>query len=196
MNMNSADPPELGRQAQRDASEDRQPVHRHRWFLIAGVIVLVAATVVGGYYYWRSTFYESTDDAYIEGHPVLVSARVSGNVKRVHVGDNQHVQAGTLLVEIDPCDYQARLDRSLAAVEAAQAVERQAVADINVADAKLTQERQDLQRYEKLAKENAVATQILDHSRASTQVAEANLCDPHAPGLRSCANGREQSGRR
>ncbi len=140
-----------------------------------GAIVLAVAVAGGGYYYWRSTFYESTDDAYIEGHPVLVSARVSGNVKRVHVGDNQRVQAGTLLVEIDPCDYQARLHRALAAVEAAQAVERQAVADINVADAKLTQERQDLQRYETLAKENAVATQILDHSRASTQVAEANL---------------------
>jgi membrane fusion protein, multidrug efflux system len=148
---------------------------RHHGLLILGAITLGIALLLGGDYYWRSTFYESTDDAYIEGHPIVVSARISGDVTRVHATDNQRVEADALLVEIDPCDYQARLDRAQAAVDAAEAAERQVVADIDVAEARLAQEKQDLQRYEELAEENAVATQILDHSRASTHVAEANL---------------------
>jgi membrane fusion protein (multidrug efflux system) len=91
------------------------------------------------------------------------------------VTDNQHVQAGTLLAEIDPCDYQAGLVKAQAAVEASQANEEQAMADIKVAEAQLAKEQQDLYRYEELVKENAAATQDLDHSRASTRVAQATL---------------------
>ena len=153
----------------------QRPARRHRRLLIVGLIVLVLAAVGGAILYWQSTFYESTDDAYIEGHPIFVSARTSGNVVRVHVEDNQWVEQGAFLVEIDPCDYQTRLSTALAAVQAAQADEEQAVADVAVAQAQLAKEQQDLRRYEELAKEDAVATQDLDHSRAATRVAQANL---------------------
>jgi membrane fusion protein (multidrug efflux system) len=158
------------------SAQNRQSARgRHHTVVIVGVIVLVIAAVAGAIYYWYSTFYESTDDAYIEGHPVVVSARVSGNIRRVHVTDNQWVAKGTLLVEIDPCDYQARYDQAEASVRAAQAAEIQVQADIEVAQAQLTREQQDLERYEKLAQENAVAYQDLQHSRASTRVAQADL---------------------
>ena len=138
-------------------------------------MVLLIAAVVGSIYYRESTFWESTDDAYIEGHPVYVGARVSGNILRVYVTDNQPVREGDLLVEIDPCDYAIGVAKAEAAVQVAQADEQQASADIEVAKADLAREQQDLHRYEQLAKEDAVAVQVLDHSRASTRAAEAGL---------------------
>ncbi|PYV35100.1 MAG: HlyD family secretion protein [Acidobacteria bacterium] len=82
---------------------------RARW-LAAGfaVLVLVALTAV-----WRTmAARESTDDAEIDGHITPISARVGGTVIEVAVNDNQFVEAGTVLVKIDPRDYQVALDRA------------------------------------------------------------------------------------
>src|SRR5262249_23062221 len=73
-----------------------------KWILIG----LVAVLVVGGISFWH--YYsarESTDDAQIEGDIVPISARVGGTVAKALVDDNQYVEAGTVLVEIDPTDY-------------------------------------------------------------------------------------------
>lgn len=74
-------------------------------------IVLVA----GGLFAWHYfSSYESTDDAQIDGHVNSVSARVSGHVIKLNVEDNQFVQQGTVLVEIDPADYQVAVERAQA----------------------------------------------------------------------------------
>ena len=95
---------------------------RVRLFLIVGVIVLVVA----GIFLWQYLgTYESTDDAQIDGHLNSISARVSGNVAKLLIQDNQYVEAGTPLIVIDPADYQVALDRAQAdyndALAAAQA---------------------------------------------------------------------------
>ena len=51
---------------------------KRRLLLVFGVVVLLAALAAGVDYYWHSRFYASTDDAYIQGHPVTLSARVAG----------------------------------------------------------------------------------------------------------------------
>lgn len=71
--------------------------------LAAGLAVIVIA---GGIYYWRSTAWESTDNAQIDGFVFPVSSRISGHVTRVMVDDNQYVEAGTVLVQLDPKDYE------------------------------------------------------------------------------------------
>ena len=79
---------------------------RSAGFRIA-VVIAIVALLVGGYFVYRYTSsYESTDDAQIDGHVNSISARVSGHVIKLNVEDNQYVQAGTVLVEIDPADYQ------------------------------------------------------------------------------------------
>ncbi len=84
---------------------------RFRVFLILGLIVLLIA----GVFLWRYfTSYESTDDAQIDGHVNSISARVSGHVIRLNVQDNQYVEAGTVLVEIDPTDYRVAVERAQA----------------------------------------------------------------------------------
>jgi len=148
---------------------------RRRLIILVGVPVLLVALGVGIYYYWEHRLYVSTDDAYIEGHPVSVSARVAGNVVGVYVADNQHVPQGHLLVQVDPCDYRIALARAQADLEAAQANEQKASADVEAARAVWVQQDQDLRRNEELVKQGAATVQTLDHSRAAAATAQANL---------------------
>jgi membrane fusion protein (multidrug efflux system) len=90
-------------------------------FRIAIIIALVVLLVVGFFVYRYVTSYESTDDAQVDGHINSISARISGHVVKLNVVDNQSVQAGTVLVEIDPADYQVAYERAKADFDDAQA---------------------------------------------------------------------------
>jgi membrane fusion protein (multidrug efflux system) len=153
----------------------RSSQRTRRWIIAIGVLVLLGAVAAGVYYYWQSRNYESTDDAYVQGHPVSVSARVSGNVVGVHVKDNQHVPQRELLVEVDPRDYQIGLARAEAALQVAQANEQKAAADVAASRADWTKKEQDWHRNEELVKQGAVTTQTAEHSRADAEAAQANL---------------------
>jgi membrane fusion protein, multidrug efflux system len=93
--------------------------HPQAKWIVAAVVILL---LIGGIIVWR--YYavrESTDDAQIDGHINPISARVTGTVLRVLHDDNEVVQAGTLLVELDPKDYQVAVDRARADLANAQA---------------------------------------------------------------------------
>ena len=78
--------------------------------------------LVGGVFLWRYfSSYESTDDAQADVHLYPVSARVSGYVVKVNVDDNQWVQQGTVLVEIDPKDYEVAVAQAQANLASAEA---------------------------------------------------------------------------
>src|SRR6202158_5684042 len=100
---------------------------RTRWGLIfIGLVILI-----GIFFLWRYlTSYEATDDAQIDGHVNSVSARVSGHVLKLNVQDNQYVEKGTVLVEIDPADYEVAVAQARAEYADAQA--QAAAAGINV----------------------------------------------------------------
>jgi membrane fusion protein, multidrug efflux system len=87
------------------------------------IIAVLALVVVAGVYLWRYfNTYESTDDAQIDGHINAVSARVTGNVIAITAEDEQLVNAGDVLVKLDPRDYEvavARAEADLADAEAA-----------------------------------------------------------------------------
>src|SRR5271163_1574903 len=86
------------------------------------IAVVVVVLVVGGVFLWRYlSSYESTDDAQADVHLYPVSARVSGYVIRVNVDDNQWVQQGTVLVEIDPKDYEVAVAQAQANLTNAEA---------------------------------------------------------------------------
>src|SRR5712691_12954184 len=90
-------------------------------FRIAVVIAVIVLLVVGFFIYRYVTSYESTDDAQVDGHINSISARISGHVIKLNVQDNQYVQAGTVLVEIDPAYYQLAYERARADFADAQA---------------------------------------------------------------------------
>src|SRR5215469_5760531 len=90
-------------------------------FRIAILIALVVLVVVGFFVYRYFTSYESTDDAQVDGHINSISARISGHILKLNIQDNQYVQAGTVLAEIDPADYQVAWERAKADYADAQA---------------------------------------------------------------------------
>src|SRR6202453_1728866 len=99
-------------------------------FRIAIVIAAVVLLVVGFFVYRYVSSYESTDDAQVDGHINSISTRVTGHVVKLNVLDNQYVEAGTVLVEIDPADYQVAYERAKADSQDAQATA--AAAGVNV----------------------------------------------------------------
>jgi membrane fusion protein (multidrug efflux system) len=104
-------------------------------FLIAGLIVLA----IVGFFVWRYLgSYESTDDAQIDGHVNSISARVSGHVIKLNVQDNQYVEAGTVLVEIDPTDYQVAVQRAQADYNDAKATADAAAVDVPITSVSTT----------------------------------------------------------
>jgi len=79
------------------------------------LLALAAVAVVAGLGWWiYAQQFETTDDAQIDGHLDAISARISGTVIYINpkVENNQSVEAGTLLLELDPNDYQAELDHA------------------------------------------------------------------------------------
>jgi membrane fusion protein (multidrug efflux system) len=90
-------------------------------FRIAVVIALIVLLFAGFFAYRYFSSYESTDDAQIDGHVNSVSTRITGHVTKLNVQDNQFVAAGTVLVEIDPADYQVAYERAKADFEDSQA---------------------------------------------------------------------------
>ena len=91
---------------------------RAKWAVLALIIILVAAAYAVWNYFGSR---ESTDDAQVEAHIAPISARVGGTVEKVNVDDNQYVQAGTVLVQLDPTDYQVALERARAELQDAMA---------------------------------------------------------------------------
>jgi membrane fusion protein (multidrug efflux system) len=98
-----------------DKAQASQPRTRAAKWIGTGLGVIAA--VAGGIYYLNSRHYESTDDAFMAGDVIQVSPRVSGQVLQVCVQDNQHVNSGDLIAEIDARDYQARAAEARARLE-------------------------------------------------------------------------------
>jgi len=108
---------------------------RKRW-IIAGAVVVI---LVGGIFLWQYfSGFESTDDAQVDVHLYPVSARISGYVQAVHVGDNQYVQEGATLVEIDPEDYQVAVAKAQANLETAEAAARALNIDVPISSVDTT----------------------------------------------------------
>jgi membrane fusion protein (multidrug efflux system) len=142
------------------------------WLLLGAALVLL----VVGFFLWRYfSTYESTDDAQVDVHLYPVSARISGYVIAVNVGDNQYVEKGTVLVEIDPKDYQVAVDKARADLASAEATARSL--NINVPITSVTTSSQ--LSYSGSDVENAVAglaaaEKQLAAAQAQVQQAEAN----------------------
>jgi len=145
---------------------------RLRMFLIIGFIVLLVAV----FFLWRYfTSYENTDDAQIDGHLNSVSARISGHVLKLLVQDNQYVQAGTPLVQIDPKDYQVALDRAKA--DYADAVAMAEAARVNVPITSVSTSSQISSAQADVENANAgiaAARQQFEAAKAQLAEAEAN----------------------
>ncbi len=158
--------------------------------LVALVIVVAVTSAVA--WWQRSSAFESTDDAFIDGPIIPISSKVSGKIGQVFVHENQQVKENDLLVKLDPRDYEAAVQQRQAALEVAQARETSAKSSVDAAKlhintlrmvgesvrasvaaarSQATMSEQDHARNETLLKKGALALQDLQHSTA------ANLSD-------------------
>jgi membrane fusion protein, multidrug efflux system len=100
-----------------------------RWIIAAAVLLVLVASIFLWHYL---SGFESTDDAQVDVHLYPVSTRISGYVQAVHVGDNEYVQEGATLVEIDPQDYQVAVARAQANLATAEASARALNIDVPI----------------------------------------------------------------
>jgi membrane fusion protein (multidrug efflux system) len=166
----------------------RPPAYKRPGFLIIVSVVLLVL-IVGGLLYWlHARHFVSTDDAYVDGHIVQVAPQVSALVLALHIDDNQLVQKGDLLIELDPTDYQVafeqvraqvassqgRFAQAQAQIEAAKAAVVQTSAQIDAAQVAFENTSRDLERYETVDA-RARSRQQLDNAIAAQKNAKAQL---------------------
>jgi membrane fusion protein (multidrug efflux system) len=159
-------------------------------------LVFVFVVILGLVYLVNSAAYQSTDDAFIDGHIVPVSAQVAGRVQSVYVDDNQSVNKTDLVVELDPRDFDAATRQKAAALAssqaqaaAAQAALQQAIAHVKTEEATVESDQatadadaaqndkaqSDFKRFEELFKTKVVSPQDVDQFRAAAKSAAATL---------------------
>ena len=102
-----------------DSIETRSFISSGRFRVLVGVALLLI--VAAGAWWWTSQGHESTDDAQVDAHMTQIASRVGGTLLRVAVSDNQVVDAGTVLAEVDPRDYQVAVDKARAELADAEA---------------------------------------------------------------------------
>ena len=118
-----------------DEGEDQPKSLRERPGLLIGGAIVIVLLIIGGVLYWlHARQFESTDDAYIDGHIVRLAPQVSGIVRQVLVDDNQLVGPRQLLAVIDTAQPQARYEGLVAQARQARATVVQSQAQVAVAE--------------------------------------------------------------
>ena len=184
--------PRNGRSA---AAEPDKPSTKKKFVV---PIVIVLGLVLGFWAFQKWNYgrsHESTDNAQVDGHIVPVLAKVGGYVKTVNVNENDHVNTGQLLVQLDDADYRVRFQQAQADLAAAEATaggggfsgqaeaqvqsatgQRAALdAQIGAARANANKADADLARARELAAKQIISRQQLDAAQATAAVAQANL---------------------
>jgi membrane fusion protein, multidrug efflux system len=155
-----------------------------KWIIL--LICAVGAGTAGAWYWSYSSIRESTDDAQIDGHLHPVSARVGGTVLKVLVRENQYVEEGTALIEIDPRDYQVAVDRAkadLAEMEASLHVSR---TEVPISSTTTFSQLSGAEAGVGEAEASLAATQKeVDAARARLDVTQAKLREARANDVRS-----------
>jgi membrane fusion protein, multidrug efflux system len=89
----------------------------HKIYIVVAVIAIILSVL----WVFTQDVNPSTDDAQVDGHSIVISPRVPGYVEKMNIDDNTVVKTGDLMIQLDPADYQARVDQARAALAVAQA---------------------------------------------------------------------------
>ncbi|SEI73916.1 MULTISPECIES: HlyD family secretion protein [unclassified Pseudomonas] len=164
---------------------------KRRLLIFLGVVLLIALAFFAQWYF-KGRFYESTDNAYVQGEITRVSSQLGARISEVLVQDNQPVQQGQLLVRLEPDDFRLAIERAQATLATREAERLQAQskltqqasliaasdAQVQANQATLGRTQLDLARLQKLrtpgfVSEAQVTTMTADSSVARSQVTKA-----------------------
>ena len=186
-----------------DEPEQKPKMPRAKKILFAaiGIVVLVALIITAVVYWLDARQYASTDDAYIQAYITQISPQVGGRVIKLAVDDFQTVKEGQTLVQLDPRDFQikldqaraqraqsaAGLDQAIAGLAQQMAAVDQAQANVRIAQADLGQAQSDFARYRAVGPQ-AVSRQLVDTAGATSKSAQAKVDAQHQAVLAAQAN--------
>jgi membrane fusion protein (multidrug efflux system) len=114
-----------------DESKSNNNKHKKLSLIVLAIVIIIGAVTLFFYLKYKAT-HITTDDAFIEGRVHTIAARIKGAVKGVYVSDNQLVKRGDLLAEIDPADYDVKVEQASSGVKAENARLHEAEARIAV----------------------------------------------------------------
>jgi membrane fusion protein (multidrug efflux system) len=156
----------------------------HLKWLVLGVVVVAAGLAFGIWHYFASR--ESTDDAQIDGHIIPISARVSGTVLEVNVDDNQSVEAGQVLVKLDPKDFETAVEHARADLAVAEAAAEAARTGVPITSITTGSQLSTSSARLESAHAGVAATQKeVDAAQARRAAAEARLAEAQARSVKA-----------
>jgi len=150
--------------------------------LALGAAVVLSGFGYGSYWYLDGRYYESTDDAYVDGDVVQVTSEVPGTVLALKVDDTQTVKAGQSLLSLDPADAkiaednaEADLARAVRQVRGLFAQSQELRAQIEQREQAARTAEEDLRRRSGLIADGAISSEELSHARDAVTTTHANL---------------------
>ncbi|MGE5308549.1 MAG: efflux RND transporter periplasmic adaptor subunit [Deltaproteobacteria bacterium] len=152
---------------------------RKKIFIILAIFGALIIFAVAGHII-RGMTHVSTDDAYVEGRVHSIASKVPGTVLEVMVDDNKAVKKGDLLVQVDPQDYELRVNEATAALEAEKARLVDADASIKTAQVALDQATLDKNRADALFKANVIPKERSERADTAFNTATAQLTKARA----------------
>lgn len=170
------------------------------------VYVLVALLVIGLALVWIFTegVNPSTDDAQVDGHSIVISPRVPGYVLKMLIDDNTVVKQDDLMIQLDPADYQARVEQARAALQVAQAraaslkitvpfTEGTTTSATSAATAQLAADESDLVRATATYEQESTAELRFAEANVAARKAESDKADMDVKRTNSLAEQSEIS---
>ena len=175
-------PPVDPEQAAREQKQAKRDVRR-RWLLRGLVVVIVVIGIIWALYHFLvGRWYESTDDAYVNGNVVMITPQIPGTVVSIGADDNDYVREGQTLVKLDPSDAQVALAQAEADLAASVRKVRglysgvsSSQADVAARQVAVAQARADYERRKGLARTGAISAEELSHAREALTAAQSAL---------------------
>ena len=166
---------------------------RAKAFKALGVVVLIGL-VWGSYAWYKGNHFETTDNAYVQGHVIQITPQMGGTVTAIYADDTDFVKAGQPLVQLDPADAQVALDQAEATLAQAVRQVRTLYAnnttlasqitlretDIARAQTDINRATDDLKRRQSLVGNGAVSKEELQHAQSQLAAAQNTLATAQA----------------
>ena len=169
-------------QTDTQTSSNNKSQQRKKGLSIFILLLLLIAIGSAAYWYFFIKGFEETEDAYVSGNQVMVSAQVAGNISKINVDNMDPVQAGDVLLELD--DTNAKLSFEQAKSNLANAVRqisqlnytvKQLKSAVRANEITLAQAQGNLNRRVQLVKDGAIDKESFQHAKEAVELAKANL---------------------
>ena len=169
-------------QTDTQTSSNNKSQQRKKGLSIFILLLLLISIGSAAYWYLFIKGFEETEDAYVSGNQVMVSAQVAGNISKINVDNMDPVQAGDVLLELD--DTNTKLSFEQAKSNLANAVRqisqlnytvKQLKSAVRANEITLAQAQGNLNRRVQLVKDGAIDKESFQHAKEAVELAKANL---------------------